>query len=82
RYKIGRLGIEGALVSGVRALVAALAMGTVFWGIAQFVTAPLPYLAISLILGGGTFLIVHWLAGGRELVQLVNLLFSRRRLEA
>ena len=80
RYKIGPLGIESALVSGGRAVAAAFAMGAVIWGISLFITSPLPFLAISLAIGGGIFLLVHWLLGGRELAQLVTLLFARRQV--
>jgi putative peptidoglycan lipid II flippase len=69
---------QGALLrSAARALAATAAMSAVVLLVAQFITAPLPYLLIGGVAGVITYLVTGLILGADEIPQMVYLYRSR-----
>jgi putative peptidoglycan lipid II flippase len=58
----------------LRAIPAAAVMAGAIGVIGRFLTDPLPFLALSLLVGGGLYLLVYLLLGGKEPADLLRLL--------
>ena len=70
RRALGGLGGRELQLSFLRAVIAAFVMGAAIWLVAQVVTDPLPFLAVSISIGAMVYLSITWLLGGRELRDL------------
>jgi putative peptidoglycan lipid II flippase len=64
------------LVTAARALSATLAMSAVIFVVGELVGGMIPLLIIGGLAGAATYLLVHWILGGRELVVFFRLAFS------
>jgi putative peptidoglycan lipid II flippase len=77
RRALGSL-YEGMLaVSAGRALVGTAVMSFIIWGVSQFITSLLPFLAVATLLGGVAYILTNLLLGGQEIPRLVRLVRSR-----
>ncbi len=78
RQDIGSLFERELLLSGGRAIAATVGMGVVIWGIGQFLTSPLLFIAVSGGLGMLTYIGLNMLLGGREIQQLIGFIQQAR----
>jgi hypothetical protein len=52
-------------------------MSFIIWGVSQFITSLLPFLAVATLLGGVAYILTNLLLGGQEIPRLVRLVRSR-----
>ena len=70
RRELGGLGGRPLQMTFLRALVGTIVMSAMIIMLSRVITETVPYLMVSLLLGGLTYIAVTWLLGGRELSAL------------
>ncbi len=70
RRALGGLGGRALQLSFARAAVGATVMAAAIWGVGQVIAGTLPFLVMGALVGGGVYVAVTWLLGGRELQAL------------